>query len=655
MALYQLVQRDHEFIIDFAKSREANEQQNESLFWFESNKNVDVDVSFIIYHYKDMSEVELILTLSALCKQEYLPIDFVVEIIIMLDGIRLKDLVLLGDIISNRQDIVIVDSNTNFVGPGLMWNVGSYISRGKKICFTWTGVYWLKDSLFRLNNIIEDEGFDGAYGQVKFEITKELNHVGQFEANPAWVQGANMIPLCYCLLSRGLVEKLKGFYADIALCRIVDWEFMLRVSAISRLKAFDAAPIIGRVALCNVHSNLKFKESMDEIIRFGLNESIMFSYKKRITKKVLNQSFSKKIRAAKERENKLYKIGIISDLNERSQIQFSLLGFFEKLSKIISWRKFNESTLKISELKNYDLIFFVRSRTEQAVKAAQYCFKKDIMTAYILDDNWISDTEIYPQQENHIEMDTSFYDNFILLISTMDYVVIYNDLLWQGVRDYNNQVILFPVNINLDYFKRRKKKNNPTNIRIGYTDRNFELQYFDPIFKAVERIMDKYKEVNLYLKGVELPVAFNKYGNRVSLSAYEPDYLKYCKDIAEAYCDIMLCPLENNKYNKSKCQNMYLESTAAGAVGIYTDHESNKEFIINEYNGLMIENEEEKWFLAIERLIVDDKLRIDLLSNSRKDINFSYNTNVALPRFKQLLKMMLTKETCDKPNPINWN
>ncbi|PKM50475.1 MAG: hypothetical protein CVV02_11080 [Firmicutes bacterium HGW-Firmicutes-7] len=645
MALYQMSQSDYDFIVEFANSRENEKQTNESLFWFERKKYVKVDVSFIIYHYKGMCEEELILTLETLYNQEHLPNDFEVEIIIMLDGVRLKDLEYLNNNIDKKQNTIIVDTNIGFAGPGLMWNAGNYISRGKKVCFTWTGVYWQKDSLMNLNNSLKDENCDGVYGQVKFETSNknacDLGYVGQFEAYSGWLQGSNLIPLCYCLFKRGLVEKLKGFYTDTTICRIVDWEFVLRASTIAagRLKALKGTPLFARVSLCNVHSDLKFNESIDDIIRFGLRNSVAYSRKKRITNKILNQSFLKSINAAKEGKNKPYKIGIVSDMNDSTQVQVYLLNFFEKLSKKVSWRKFHEQNLNISELNGYDLIFFVRSRSEQAVKAAQFCYKKDINTVYILDENWICETETYPELKAQRGINTSFYQNFILLISTMDYVLLYNDLLWQDVSEYTNQIILLSYNINLEFFKKRNIKNNSNNIRIGYVGSNSILPFCDPAFNALKRIMDKYEEVNLYFHGMVLPEIFEKYSNRITMKSYEVDYAKYTKDLSEAHCDIMVSPLGNTRYLNSKCPYKYLDITAAGAVGIYTNTELYNNLIINEENGLIIENEEEQWFFALESLICDSTLREKLLSNAKEEVITVYETKAVLPMFIQLLQI----------------
>lgn len=647
MALYQISLENHLWKVEERMEFCQAEKEDKPLFWFNKRNNEPIHISIILYHYKAMSEDELIQTISALSKQEHIPNYINTEYIILLDSIHLDDLTLVKNIIAKRQDIIIVETNVKFAGAGLMWNAGLHIASGEKICFTWTGLYWLKDSLYHLNRIIDQENVDGAYGQVKYtgnqsSYSFDVLHSGQLEAHSAWIQTLNCIPLGYTLLKRTLVEQLHGFYHDSALSRIVDWEFMLRASVIGTLKQLRGTPIQAKQSLINVYKNVKFNETVDEIIRFGLKDSVIKAGKK-TTPSMLEENISNNIQKTLNKKNKPLKIGIISDLKESTQVQLCLLNYFEYLKKQVSWRWFNEQFIKPSELKGYDLIFFVRSRTDQGVKAAQFCYKKDIKTVYIIDDNWFWATETYPQLSEQIGIHTSAYQNFLFFIATVDHILVYNDLLEQDMRRFNNAVINFPVNVNFKYFTTKKIKQDDHTIRIGYAGSNSKLPFFEPVFRALERIMQQYEHVHLYFKGINLPESFKVFESRIQYAPYVFDYQKYAKELAEARCDIMISPLINTRYINSKCPNKYLEITAAGATGIYSKNQLYERIITDGYNGLIVDNKEEEWLIAFEKLINDPSLRKEMYIHALDDINENYNTKVLVPKFKQLLKQVFNE------------
>lgn len=641
MAFYQMSQENNHWKIEESIEQATDLQDNNQLLWFSKANENPVNISFILYHYKTMSEDDLIQTLGAFCKQEYLPKESTTEYIILLDGIHLDDLALMKNIISRRKDTIIVETNQAFLGPGLMWNAGLHIATGQKICFTWTGIYWLKDSLYHLNRIIETENVDGAYGQVRYEYNNpayshDTIQPGQLEAHSSWIQSMNCIPLCYTLIKRSLIEQLKGFYTSNTLSRIADWEFMLRASTMGTLKQLKGTPIPARTSLCNIYKDIKFSETMDELIRFGLKNSVT-NARKRMNHAMLKEDFAAKIRKARSKKNKPIKVGIISDLKESTQVQLCLLNYFEYLQQQVSWRRFNEKTVQPAELKGYDMIFFVRSRTDQGVKAAQYCFKKDIKTVYIIDDNWFWATETYPQLADQIGVHTSFYQNFLLLIATVDHILVYNDLLEIDMHRFNNAVINFPVNVNLEHFKSKRLKQDGQIIRIGYAGSESKLPFFDPVFRALEKIMAEYDHIQLYFKGIELPETFQAYASRIECSKYLFDYRKYAKELAQANCHIMISPLGNTRYINSKCPNKYLEITAAGAVGIYSKNQLYEKVITNGYNGLLVDNMEEHWIHAFEQLINDHSLRKEMYIHSLDEIKEKYNTKALTPRFLELL------------------
>ena len=99
---------------------------------------------------------------------------------------------------------------------------------------------------------------------------------------------------------------------------------------------------------------------------------------------------------------KSYRILILGGVWEYHHIQIVFLNYLERLAGT----GFATYNIKLDyecssfELNNYDLVIFTRSRSDNAVNLAEYCYKKNIKTVYMLDDNWISIAKDFPQYGN---------------------------------------------------------------------------------------------------------------------------------------------------------------------------------------------------------------------------------------------------------------
>ncbi|OGO89220.1 MAG: hypothetical protein A2Y24_06685 [Clostridiales bacterium GWE2_32_10] len=574
-----------------------------------------IHTSFILYHHKSMSEDDLLMTIASCVNQKYMPLDAESEVIILLDGVTSGELPLLYNIIAKRKNIIIVDSNETLTFPGAMWNYGFSISRGKTVCFLWTGVFWMKDSLYHLNNIIVTGGVQAAYSRVRYEqinheCSHDVNEAGVYQPEEPWLEVANILPLSYTLFTREAIELLGGFDIDISMSRVIDWKFMIKVNHLCKIGSLNGSFIPARQSLASIQYGIEFENSLDQNIKTNIS------------------------------------VAIVSGIHEASQVQLCLNNYFEKIAdgSSIKRKAFLEENINPNELKDYDIVFFVRSRYENAMPVAKYCYENNIKTVYIIDDNWFCALETYPQLGNQIGPNTIYFQNFILLISTVDYVLVYNDILKKDIEKYNDNVILFPTNINLDYFSKTTSPRNNQTINIGFAGSTSKIQFFTPAFNALEKIMDKYENVNLFFKGITLAEQLKKYGSRIKNTSYSFDYKKYAKEVSEWNLDIMISPLGETKYINSKCPNKYLEITACGAAGIYSENEVYKKYIKNGYNGLLIDNDEDSWLGALELLINNEKLRKRIISNAEKEIKGKFDTKVILPQFIKLLKNITKKK-----------
>lgn len=99
------------------------------------------------------------------------------------------------------------------------------------------------------------------------------------------------------------------------------------------------------------------------------------------------------------------------------------------------------------------------------------------------------------------------------------------------------------------------------------------------------------------------------------------NFMKWLYDYVD--WDIGLVPLEDSNFNSCKSELKFIELTAMGIPGIYSDINVYSSVVEDGYNGLLA-NGEKEWFLKIETLINNKKLRETLQKNAAKTVANNY-------------------------------
>ncbi len=606
-------------------------------------------LSFLLYHPKSLEEDELLLTIDTYQKQQYLDPFTTLEIIILLDGLKLESLPILEHVTLPRDTrLVVVEGGEDFKGPGALWNEGFKIAVGQLIAFTWTGAKWFLDTSVHLVRMIKAGGVDCAYSRAIYKIPMANGSlqsllVGEKNLSLHFLSFIPSMPLNYMLIKSQVIRELGGFCEDREFARIADWEFMLRLFHNYRSESLLGSYMLLEKRLQDIDYGYDFHYSWDELVRGFINK-----VNKELNGLKPEEMVDKTTHLSQINfeDTKGIKVGIISGLLENAQVQIEVLNYLEELEKtmLITWRHFIENQTLPEELEGYDVLFFIRSRTNEALELAKYCYKKKIKTVYIIDDNWFYATETYPQLASQLGKDTIYYKIFMLLLTTVDYVITYNDLLYQDTKRYNHNVFKLPPNVNLAHFYRPEKVQGDSKIRIGFTGSTSKLQHFPAAFKALYRIMSEYPEVWLYFKGISLPSEFEPFKERIVETPYSPNYREYAKEVSNWRYDIMISPLDETRYTNSKCPCKYFDAAAVGAAGIYATTALMRQVVKSGKTGLLIENKEEDWYEALKKLIMEPHLREELAKNARVDVEQNYDIKVVTPYFRLFLEKVLERK-----------
>jgi len=261
-----------------------------------------------------------------------------------------------------------------------------------------------------------------------------------------------------------------------------------------------------------------------------------------------------------------------------------------------------------------------------------------IATLYMLDDNWLTIAEDMPEIYGHLfSKGNPQFDTFIEAIPKCKAVITYNHKLMTDITKHNKNVVLCPLNINLDFYSSTAKASLhvENEIIIGYAG---SLRHDDIAFKALANIARTHDNIKVLLFGsvsVEQIQLFN--GLNTIILNYMP-YPMYCKAIMEVAPDILLAPLINNKTSESKCPNKYLEAGATNSAGVYTNISPYNTVVKDGYNGLLVDNYTvEAWEEKILLLVNSNELLTSIKRNCHEDVKRHYSTDIHLIEFCQMI------------------
>jgi glycosyltransferase involved in cell wall biosynthesis len=155
------------------------------------------------------------------------------------------------------------------------------------------------------------------------------------------------------------------------------------------------------------------------------------------------------------------------------------------------------------------------------------------------------------------------------------------------------------------------------------------------------------EDFEVLVMSTPIPVALSALPkHRLVHRGYIVGYRAYAAALCEAMPDALLAPLSNTRTDASKCPNKYLEITAAGAVGVYSNTAPYDHFITNGRNGLLVGNDPASWKSAIQFLLDNPTARAAMLANAQRDVRSHFDTPSVLPVFMEFLMRASGLETC---------
>lgn len=302
----------------------------------------------------------------------------------------------------------------------------------------------------------------------------------------------------------------------------------------------------------------------------------------------------------------------------------------------------------------FDIIVVQRDSldAECAEILINHCKKFNTKLIFEIDDDLLSIDENHPDYEEFsVKQEIMKY-----LISNADVITVSTKNLREKLLEFNSNIFVIRNGLN-NLFSNNFINNGSDTIKIGYMGSNTHKNDFNIIKDAIVDVKRYFSNHNMeiifeiigvtdeifdYVNQIEIPENNQTY----------PNFIKWLNRIID--WDIGLAPLEFNEINNSKSEIKYIEYSALGVPGIYSDVGAYSEVIENFNNGILIkENTTNEWKNAIINLIENKSLREDIIKNSHNDVFKNYSLDIFIHSWEVLLESLLPmakKEIFNKPN-----
>lgn len=122
---------------------------------------------------------------------------------------------------------------------------------------------------------------------------------------------------------------------------------------------------------------------------------------------------------------------------------------------------------------------------------------------------------------------------------------------------------------------------------------------------------------------------------------FEGIYTKYAQILKTLEIHAALTPLADTEFNKCKSDIKWLEYSAAGIPGAFSDIEPYRSSIASENTGLLVPNTHESWLQAMKKLVEEPALASSIAQRAQKQVFELHSidhqaTNFAAPYFNLL-------------------
>ena len=176
-------------------------------------------------------------------------------------------------------------------------------------------------------------------------------------------------------------------------------------------------------------------------------------------------------------------------------------------------------------------------------------------------------------------------------------------------------------------------------ITIGYAGGKTHRDDLTLVEEALGQIADKWKEhVTFKFLGCA-PPKFRRCTNVVVHDAHV-GYGKYPSALGSLGLDIGIAPLVDNPFNRCKSNQKWLEYSACGIAGVYSDLPPYSDSVVNGRTGILVANTTEAWFQAIDSLVANKQGRTAMAKAAYDEVRKRFTFGAGIQQYLDVYRKL---------------
>lgn len=215
------------------------------------------------------------------------------------------------------------------------------------------------------------------------------------------------------------------------------------------------------------------------------------------------------------------------------------------------------------------------------------------------------------------------------IIKMCKHTIAGNSYLENYAKNFTNKVTVIPTPIDTEKYSPQAKANKPDTIVVGWIGSHTTARYLLPLRSAFSKL--KTNNPQLEIKLVGLGALGSHFPEANCIDWKLDDEISVLRSF-----DMGIMPLPDDEWTRGKCGFKLIQYMAIAIPVICSPVGANKEIVIDGYNGIFAESEEE-WIRAIQKLIDDKELRERMGRNGRDTVDEKYSLKVMAPLFEDVI------------------
>ena len=599
------------------------------------------------------------------------------ELIIMDDGSKDMTRRVVKKLIKEDARIIYVRNNVNSGLPALRVNQGITLARGKYIAYQFDDDQWYENALEDLYEAIQ--AFDEpalVYGKCRFLDLLNKNEMifgDEFDYNT--LQVTNIIANNTVLHHKEIPYLYGGYDCHVTLKRLCDWDLWRRWAEYIPIKHVDKV-----VSL--VEGNQE-----DSLGRTCVLDQIILSY-------CQNKNRCQSLSLHHIEEYEVDNLDIVPNLEQQKmlymehvlpwykiKLDFVKRRYDEQLNRpkenvlivmvdfnasveitVNNYKKllgdrYNFNYIAMSQLDHRSLYYADIVLVERIIYYNEHIMTllKEVPSVYMLDDNLLKTHTLGREELSYLCEGSSFYNTMIEYIRKSSMVYCATEAIQKEIFKYNEWTEILPTNI------LRKQLKGSFNIPqdkikmvwLGTESRKEEFEHYkEDLLKIQSELKDKvelcivgWKEEDLKEQGFE----------NVTLIQRVKHYEDYLSKLKKEQIQFIISPILENEFKNAKSPIKYLEATAIGALGIYSNS-TVYETVQDGKNGFLLAGDEESLFEKVKQIMTMPIESLEAIyQKAYEDVDYVWTTEGMATQFITMLeKAKLHYYSNDETMKLGW-